>query len=301
MKRLCICLCCLLLVLCACGRPAVSPLTESSSGTAERVIPQTQTDVSEFWTASQTETQTEATTEPHSEEVTTAAPTEAASSTQTTQSAATTQKPQTTRAAHTMFTSPQRTTSAHTTTAKASTTRPTAAATTTTTTTTTRPTTTATTVSGGTVPSVQPVRKTCTVTIDCRELRDHPEKLKNPGKAAFVPKNGYIVKDVTAEFKDGESVYDVLRRVCATHTCTDNCRYCAAEGIQMESTYTPQFDSYYVEGIHQLYEKDCGGTSGWTYWINGVFPNYGCSDYIVKPGDRIVWVYSIELDENETF
>jgi hypothetical protein len=116
-----------------------------------------------------------------------------------------------------------------------------------------------------------------------------------------VPKNGYIVKDVTMEFEVGESVYDVLRRVCETHTCTDNCKYCEKEGIQMESTYTPQFNNYYVEGIHQLYEKDCGGTSGWTYWVNGVFPNYGSSQYIVKNGDRIEWIYSIEMDANETF
>ena len=143
------------------------------------------------------------------------------------------------------------------------------------------------------------MRKTCTVTIDCSELRERPEKLKIPEKIAFVPKNGYIVKDVTVEFKDGESVFDVLRKVCQTHTCTDNCKFCQAEGIQMESTYTPQFDNYYVEGIHQLYEKDCGGTSGWTYWVNGVFPNYGCSQYKVKPGDRIEWVYSIEMDPNE--
>lgn len=145
------------------------------------------------------------------------------------------------------------------------------------------------------------MKNTCTVTIDCRELRERPEKLKKAEKIAFVPQNGYIVKDVEVEFKDGESVYDVLRRVCATQTCTDNCRFCKAEGIQMEAAYTPQFDSWYVEGIHQLYEKDCGGTSGWTYWVNGVFPNYGCSACTVKPGDRIVWVYSIELDENETF
>lgn len=313
MKRLCICLCIVLLALTACGRAQPALVSESVTAATE-----TTTLVHTLFGTDGTESAqsaAEAPEETQTEPVTTEAqretqpePTATTAATATTAQTTVRTTVQTTRETHTLFPIPVRTTRAGTTVAgTTTTTRPTTAATTattrqtTTTTTTTQP-------AGGHVPSVQPAntttaaaRKTCTVTIDCRELRDHPGKLKTPEKAAFVPKSGYIVKDVTMEFKDGESAYDVLRRLCATHTCTDNCRFCQAEGIQMESTYTPQFDNYYVEGIHQLYEKDCGGTSGWTYWVNGVFLNYGSSSYIVKPGDRIVWVYSIEMDANETF
>ena len=50
-------------------------------------------------------------------------------------------------------------------------------------------------------------------------------------------------------------------------------------GIQISSKYTPLYNSYYVEGINQLYELDCGKNSGWMYSVNGTFPNYGASAY----------------------
>ena len=294
MKRLCLLLCALLLLLTACGKPAhVQPAETDTSGTAVVTYSEAQTTQAGETGSPTTEPQTAdtdaQTTEPQTELPATTAPaTTQPTSPQTT-------APAVTRESYTLFSIPVRTTSARTTTAPAATKPRTTA------TTTTKPTTTTTTAPSGHIPVVQPVQKTCTLTIDCRELLAHPEKLKTPEKAAFVPKNGYIVKDVTVTLSGGESVYDVLRKVCATHTCTDNCRFCQAEGIQMESSYSPQFDSYYVEGIHQLYEKDCGGTSGWTYYVNGWFPNYGSSAYAVKPGDRIEWVYSIELDEREKF
>ena len=49
---------------------------------------------------------------------------------------------------------------------------------------------------------------------------------------------------------DGESVYDVLQRVCK------------ANKIHMESSFTPVYNSAYIEGIHNLYEFDVGKLSG---------------------------------------
>lgn len=311
MRRICIALCSVVILLTACGRSAPAQ-TSAESGTVQSTEPAAQTQAEPA--ISETES------EPVSDAADAASETQAAQTqsepgeTQTTTAAAVTVSagttaPSVTSAAYTLFSIPERTTAARTTTTTTTTTT-TATKPTTTTTTTTKPTTTATTTkptataatASGSYhpPQVHPVEKTCTVTIDCTELKARPDKLK-PNKAPFVPKNGYIVKDVTVKLSGGETVYDVLRKVCATHTCTDNCRYCQAEGIQMESTYTPQFDSYYVEGIHQLYEKDCGGTSGWTYYVNGYFPNVGSSAYAVKAGDRIEWVYSIEMDEREKF
>lgn len=63
----------------------------------------------------------------------------------------------------------------------------------------------------------------------------------------------------------------------------------------MESSYTPIYGSYYIEGINQLYEFDGGGQSGWQYCVNGWFPNYGCSSYSVEDGDVIEWKYTCNL------
>ena len=63
----------------------------------------------------------------------------------------------------------------------------------------------------------------------------------------------------------------------------------------MESKWTPMYNSYYIEGINQLYEFDCGDKSGWMYSVNGWYPNYGCSSYEVKDGDKIEWRYTCDL------
>ena len=69
----------------------------------------------------------------------------------------------------------------------------------------------------------------------------------------------------------------------------------AACTIQLSSKYTPLYKSYYVEGINQLYEFDCGKNSGWMYSVNGEFPNYGASSYKPKDGDKIEWKYTCNL------
>lgn len=91
---------------------------------------------------------------------------------------------------------------------------------------------------------------------------------------------------MTVSFSSGESVHDVLQRVCKD------------KGIHTESQYTPAYDSAYVEGINQLYEFDCGELSGWMYNVNGWFPNYGCSKYTVSNGDTINWVYTCDLGKD---
>ena len=57
--------------------------------------------------------------------------------------------------------------------------------------------------------------------------------------------------------------------------------------IHMEFENTPIYNSAYIEGIANLYEFDCGELSGWMYKVNDWFPNYGCSRYQLKAGDRI--------------
>ena len=121
----------------------------------------------------------------------------------------------------------------------------------------------------------------CTIMIECTTILQNYSRLKE-SKKEFMPKDGIILKKIEAEFADDESVFDVLVRVCKQ------------KGIQIESTYTPGYGSYYVRGIHQIYEKDCGTKSGWMYNVNGRYPNYGCSSYILKNGDNICWRYTCD-------
>ena len=123
---------------------------------------------------------------------------------------------------------------------------------------------------------------TCTIEISCETILDHMEELKET-KKEFVPKDGQILKKTTVSFTTGESVFDILKTICGE------------KGIQISSKYTPLYNSYYVEGINQLYELDCGKNSGWMYSVNGEFPNYGASSYKPKDGDKIEWKYTCNL------
>mgnify|MGYP000153875755 FL=1 len=133
--------------------------------------------------------------------------------------------------------------------------------------------------------------KTCTITIVCPTIFDNLDSL-NAEKAPFVPKDGTILPSTKVTFTEGETVFDVLRRVCD------------AAQLQIEYSYTPLYESYYVEGINHLYEFDCGPESGWMYKVNEWFPNYGCSAYTLKDGDDIVWCYTctgLGADVGETW
>lgn len=102
-------------------------------------------------------------------------------------------------------------------------------------------------------------------------------------KKPLVPADGVILPTTTVTFTEGESVFDVLQRLCRENK------------IHMESSWTPMYNSAYVEGINNLYEFDVGSLSGWMYSVNGWFPNYGCSRYALQNGDVVNWVYTCDL------
>lgn len=122
-------------------------------------------------------------------------------------------------------------------------------------------------------------KHTCTIQIRCDTILDNMGSLSQ-GKSKYVPKDGVLLASTSVSFDEGESVFDVLKRVCDEN------------GIALEYSYTPVYGSYYVEGIGNLYEFDCGDESGWMYKVNGWFPNYGCSVYTLADGDAIMFCYT---------
>ena len=126
---------------------------------------------------------------------------------------------------------------------------------------------------------------TCTISISCSTILSNMDKCEE-SKKEWVPDNGVILSATTVTFTEGESVYDVLQRVCR-----DN-------GIQMDASWSGKYGSAYVEGIANIYEFDVGSGSGWMYKVNGWFPNYGCSGYTLSQGDVICWVYTCNLGDD---
>lgn len=127
---------------------------------------------------------------------------------------------------------------------------------------------------------------TVSLTIRCDTLSADLSKLRDKALEAYVPADGVILSLSEVKVKKGETVYDVLDRVCRD------------KGIHMEAVYTPNYGADYIEGINYLYEFDAGQQSGWMYKVNGAFPNYGCSDYILEDGDSIVWAYTCNMGKD---
>lgn len=123
---------------------------------------------------------------------------------------------------------------------------------------------------------------TCTFSIECSTILNNLEDL-DPDKRELIPSNGVILAPCKVTFYEGESVFDVLQRVCK-----DN-------GIHLEASWTPVYNSAYIEGIHNLYEFDCGELSGWMYRVNGWYPNYGSSRYQLADGEVVEWRYTCDL------
>lgn len=123
---------------------------------------------------------------------------------------------------------------------------------------------------------------TCTIEIRCDTLAG-TGNLQKLEKEEWVPSDGTILKPTKVTIDKGKSVYDVLLSVCRNNS------------IPIDAEYTQMYSGYYVKGINFLYEFDGGDLSGWMYRVNGDFPNYGCSNYIVKEGDMISWLYTCDM------
>lgn len=126
---------------------------------------------------------------------------------------------------------------------------------------------------------------TCTLEVRCDTLLSNLENLE-PGKAALVPEDGILLREMTVRFREGESVFDVFRRTLRS------------EKIHFEYVDASAYNAVYIEGIGNLYEYDCGPQSGWMYSVNGVYPGLSCSDYKLSEGDKIVFGYTCNLGED---
>ncbi len=125
----------------------------------------------------------------------------------------------------------------------------------------------------------------CTLSVSCKSVLDNIDKLKE-SKKIIIPDDGIIFEEKTVEFFENESVFDVLNREMKNNK------------IHFEFVQTPMYNSVYIEGIGNLYGFDCGDASGWLYRVNGIKPNFGCSQYQLKNGDRIEVYYSCNFFED---
>ena len=116
---------------------------------------------------------------------------------------------------------------------------------------------------------------TVTLTIRCDKVA---------GKAAHIPADGMILAETAMPIAAGDTVYTVLTDAARTH------------GIHMEASGAQGL--MYVHGIGNIYEFDFGDLSGWVYLVNGESASIGCAQYVLQPGDRVEFRYTLELGKD---
>lgn len=90
----------------------------------------------------------------------------------------------------------------------------------------------------------------------------------------------YLLQNETYTAEQGATVFDVLKALCDEN------------GISLKYQRKT-----YIQGIGGLNEKDCGGSSGWTYRVNGELITKPASSYILKNGDVVEWRYITNSNE----
>lgn len=128
--------------------------------------------------------------------------------------------------------------------------------------------------------------ETVIISIRCDTILKNYENLDPALRSGeFVPEDGVILPPTEYVLRPGDTVFDILDRAV---------RY---NKIQMEYQGADKnsYGSVYIQGIHYLYEFSCGPLSGWMYRVDGEFPNYGCSKYVLRDGQVIEWVYTCDL------
>ena len=122
----------------------------------------------------------------------------------------------------------------------------------------------------------------CTISINCSDILDAEG---SAGKADFIAKDGVILADTQVQFETGKSAFDLLYEIIK------------AEKIHIDFSKNSVYNSTYIKGIGNIYEGDFGKMSGWYYLVNGEMMSVSSSEYEVKDGDKIEWMYSCDMNE----
>ena len=107
---------------------------------------------------------------------------------------------------------------------------------------------------------------TVTISIRCDTIADRLE-------TSHIPSDGVLLPSSTVALQEGDSVFDVLTRVCKQ------------QRILIDNNGSGE--SIYIKGIGQIYEFDFGDLSGWMYAVNGQYPSVSCGEYRPQDGDTI--------------
>lgn len=118
--------------------------------------------------------------------------------------------------------------------------------------------------------------KKITVTVFCSCKNAVSYGIRNKGDyGSFIPESGILI-DTSVKITPDSTAMDAIKAACKQ------------SGIEIDESRG------YIKGIGGLYEKDCGGASGWLYSANGSFPYSSSDKYVLKANDRIELHYTVK-------
>jgi hypothetical protein len=130
--------------------------------------------------------------------------------------------------------------------------------------------------------SLAPDTITCSVSVNCSNISNNIDKIDR-SKRSLVPSDGTIMPRVNVSLPVGATAFDAL--LAAT----------SQQGVHMEYTGSAAAKTVYIEGIGNIYQFDCGSTSGWLYAINGSYKGVGMSAQTLSDGDAVELKYTLDL------
>lgn len=133
---------------------------------------------------------------------------------------------------------------------------------------------------------ITPDSQTVTLSITCQTILDHWDQLDEQLKSGeYVPGDGIILEKKQYVLRPEDTVFSILVRAARNEQIP----------IEYQGAEQNAYGSAYIQGIHHIYEFSCGPLSGWMYRVNGEFPKKGCSQYLLKDGDKIEFIYTCDL------
>lgn len=127
------------------------------------------------------------------------------------------------------------------------------------------------------------------------ELPDESKRKENNEKSS----GNTIIHSITISEETGEIPLIPIEQEIADGTTLLEALIAITKSEEIQMDYRGgQGGSAYVVGIDNVYEFDRGQGSGWTYRINGKFPNLGVGVVSLCGGDRVEWLYTTNLGED---
>lgn len=118
--------------------------------------------------------------------------------------------------------------------------------------------------------------KKITVTVFCSCKNAVIYGIRNKDNyGSFIPESGTLI-DIAVSVAPDSTAMDAIKAACKQSE------------IEIDESRG------YIKGIGGLYEKDCGGASGWLYSVNGSFPYTSSDKYVLKANDRIELHYTVK-------